>query len=299
MSAALPTQFDKQSRSGVRAIVEFFVLTYVASWAFFTAAGYVLGRIPSDTLISSFLFLGGTIVPSLVAIALTARNAGRNGVGTLLRAATKWRVGLRWYVLALSYMAVIKLAAALLNRLTLGTWPRFGQVPWYLIIVAIMFSTPVQAGEEIGWRGYALPRLTKHFGLAGASIALGVIWACWHLPFFFIPGSDNFGQSFLLYLMAVTAISVAMAWVYWRTNGSLLLTMLLHASINNTAGIVPSPASTATTSPFYLNASLVAWLVVVLLWTGAAYFLIQMRGASLNNHSSQSAFGGLACCETN
>ena len=98
--------------------------------------------------------------------------------------------------------------------------------------------------------------------------------------------------------MAVTAISVAMAWVYWRTNGSLLLTMLLHASINNTAGIVPSPASTAVTNPFYLNASLVAWLVVVLLWTGAAYFLIRMRGASLS-HSSQSAFGGLTCCETN
>ena len=298
MSAALPTQFDKQSRSGVRAMVEFFVLTYVVSWALFATGGYVLGRIPSDTLISGFLFLGGTIVPSLVAIALTARNAGRNGVGTLLRGVTKWRVGLRWYVLALSYMAVIKLAAALLNRLTLGTWPRFGQVPWYLIIVAIIFSTPVQAGEEIGWRGYALPRLTKQFGLAGASIGLGVIWACWHLPFFFIPGSDNFGQSFLLYLMAVTAISVAMAWVYWRTNGSLLLTMLLHASINNTAGIVPSPASTTATNPFYLNASLVAWLVVVLLWTGAAYFLIRMRGASLS-HSSQSAFGGLACCETN
>ncbi len=211
MSAALPAQFDKQSRSSVRAIVEFFVLTYVVSWAFFTAGGYVLGRIPSDKLISGFLFLGGTIVPSLVAIALTARNAGRKGVGTLLQGVTKWRVGLRWYVLALSYMAVIKLAAALLNRLTLGTWPRFGQVPWYLIIVAIMFSTPVQAGEEIGWRGYALPRLTKQFGLAGASIVLGVIWACWHLPFFFIPGSDNFGQPFLLYLMAVTAISVAMA----------------------------------------------------------------------------------------
>src|SRR5947207_7211683 len=137
MSAALPTQFDKQSRSGARAIVEFFVLTYVVSWAFFATGGYVLGRIPSDKVISGFLFLGGTIVPSLVAIALTARNAGRNGVGTLLRGITKWRVGLRWYVLALSYMAVVKLVAAPLIDLTLGTWPRLGQSPWYLIIVPI------------------------------------------------------------------------------------------------------------------------------------------------------------------
>ena len=159
--------------------------------------------------------------------------------------------------------------------------------------VAIAFSTPVQAGEEIGWRGYALPRLTNQLGLARGSIVLGVIWACWHLPFFFIPGSDNFGQSFPLYLAAVTAISVAMAWVYWRTKGSLLLTMLMHAAINNTAGIVTSASPVGATNPFYLNAPLVTWLVVGVLWIGAAYFLVRMRGASLDGLPKQSAFGGL------
>jgi membrane protease YdiL (CAAX protease family) len=152
------------------------------------------------------------------------------------------------------------------------------------MLVAIIFSTPVQAGEEIGWRGYALPRLARSLGLGGASIVLGIIWACWHLPFFFIPGSDNAGQSFPVYLLAVTAISVAMAWLYWRTKGSLLLTMLMHAAINNTAGIVSSPAS--TTNPFALKTSLVAWLTAAVLWLSAAYFLIRMRGATLL-HSQQ------------
>lgn len=265
------------------AALPFFVITYLASWTFFAAAGYVLSRLSSSagTLLAGLLFFLGAIIPSLVAIALTVRKEGRTGLRTLLAGLRKWSVDAHWYLFALGYMIAVKLAAAFVNRLALGEWPRFGQVPWYLMVVAIAFSTPVQAGEEIGWRGYALPRLANHFGLARASIVLGVIWACWHLPFFFIPGSDNFGQSFPLYLAAVTAISVAMAWVYFRTSGSLLLTMLMHAAINNTAGIVTPAAPTSATNPFYLNAPLVTWLVVGLLWIGAAYFLIRMRGASL------------------
>jgi membrane protease YdiL (CAAX protease family) len=131
------------------------------------------------------------------------------------------------------------------------------------------------AGEEIGWRGYALPRLTTRFGLPIASILLGVIWACWHLPQFFIREADTYGQSFLVYVLQVTAMSVAFAWLYAKTNGSLLLTMLLHASVNNTKDIVPS-AIPGAAGTFSLHASLMAWLSVILLWVCAAYFLARM-----------------------
>jgi membrane protease YdiL (CAAX protease family) len=185
-------------------------------------------------------------------------------------------------VFAVGYMAVIKLTVALLYRLATGAWPAFGQTAWYILVLAMVFSTPVQAGEEIGWRGYALPRLASRFGLARASIALGVIWACWHLPFFFIPGNDKSGQSFPVYLLAVTALSVAMAWLYWRAKGSLLITMLMHAAINHSIGIVPSPVSEGA-SALALNASLVAWLTAALLWICAVYFLISMRRAKLQD----------------
>ena len=138
------------------------------------------------------------------------------------------------YVFAVAYMAAIKLSAALIHRVVIGAWPRFGDEVWYLMAAAIAVSTGVQAGEEVGWRGYALPRLSARVGLAPASVILGVIWASWHLPLFFFPASDTLGQSFPLYLVQVTALSVAVAWLYWRTGGSLLLVMLLHAAVNNT-----------------------------------------------------------------
>jgi CAAX protease family protein len=179
-------------------------------------------------------------------------------------------------------MAAIKLVVALLLRIASGTWPAFGQEPVYIMLIAIVLSTPVQAGEEIGWRGYALPRLSASLGLPGASIALGIIWACWHLPFFFLSGADKSGQSFPVYLLGVAALSVAMAWLYWRTNGSLLLTMLMHAAFNNTKDIVPSAVSSAT-NVLSFRSSRVAWLSVAVLWICAVYFLVRMRGMKRQN----------------
>jgi membrane protease YdiL (CAAX protease family) len=181
----------------------------------------------------------------------------------------------RWYLFAASYIAAVKLVVALLHRLATGAWPRFGDFPWYVIPAAIIASTPFQAGEEIGWRGYALPRLAARFGLGRASILLGVIWACWHLPQFFIPEADTYRQSFLVFVLQVTALSVAMAWLYAHTNRSLLLLMLMHAAVNNSKDIVPSAVPGAT-NVFGLSTSVVAWLTVTVLWICAAYFLIHM-----------------------
>jgi hypothetical protein len=99
------------------------------------------------------------------------------------------------------------------------------------------------------WRGYALPRLAGHLGLGGASILLGGVWALWHLPLFFLPATGSTGQSFPIYLLQVTAISVTMAWLYWKTEGSLLFVMLMHASVNNATGIVPAAPVTSQPSP--------------------------------------------------
>jgi hypothetical protein len=274
----------------IQSLLKFFTLTYVVSWTFFIGWVAVAGASSSTpsarAVLSTPLLYVGVFAPSLVALALTARAEGRAGTLALLRRTVQRPADARWYVFALGYMAAIKLAAAVLHRIVTGAWPPFGQQPLVIMAAATLVSTPVQAGEEIGWRGYALPRLANLLGLPGASIVLGVIWGCWHLPFFFIRTADKFGQSFPVYLATVTAISVAMAWLYWRTNGSLLLTMMLHAAINNTKDIVPS-ATPTTSSPLALNASPVAWLTALLLWICAGYFLVQMRDATLERTASE------------
>jgi len=256
-----------------RSLVKFFVLTYAVMWTFFITVA--AAAIPARSPLGAALLLLGTFAPSLVALWLTARAEGSAGVRALLGRIFQWRVPARWYLFAVGYIPAIKLTAALIHRLATGEWPRFGSEPWYLIPLAIAISTPFQAGEEIGWRGYALPRLAARFGLARASILLGLLWAFWHLPQFFIREADTYGQSFIVFVLQVTALTVAMAWLYAHTNGSLLLVMLMHSAVNNAKDIVPS-AVPGGTDTFGLSSSLVAWLTVTLLWLCAAYFLAHM-----------------------
>jgi len=255
-------------------LLAFFFFAYALMWtSFFSVAAGVL---PAQSPLRQPVLYLGVFAPSVAALSLTARAEGAAGVRALLRRVVQWRVAARWYLFAVTYIAAIKLVVALVHRLAMGRWPRFGDVPCYVIIAAIVFSTPFQAGEEIGWRGYALPRLAERFGLPLASVLLGLIWAFWHLPQFFLPEADTYGQSFFVYLLQVTALSVAIAYLYARSHGSLLLPMLMHASVNNSKDIVPSATPGATNS-FGLSASPVAWLTVALLWACAAYFLVQMR----------------------
>lgn len=263
-------------------LVAFFLLTYLVTWTSWFAAWVLSGGrgatgYPQPGL-PVLLFYIGVFGPLLVAVWLTRRYEGTAGVRALLQRLVQWDVGLRWYVFALTYTIAIKLSVALVHRLVTGAWPTFGSEPLYIMFAAIIGSMLIfsQSGEEVGWRGYALPRLATRFGLPGGSIILGVIWAVWHLPLFFIAGTDTTGQSFPLYLLQVTALSVAIAWLYANTSGSLFLTMLMHASINNTKDIVPS-VEQHSANPYALRASLVGWLTATLLWVCAGYFLVRMR----------------------
>ncbi|HSE51409.1 MAG TPA: CPBP family intramembrane glutamic endopeptidase, partial [Gemmatimonadales bacterium] len=186
----------------------YFALTFLVAWAFWYAAAALDGGSASQ-----LLFLPGTFAPGIVAVLLTARAEGAAGVRALLAPLFKWEVGARWYLFALLFMAAIKLTAALTLRLATGDWPRFGDTPLLLMLAATLVSTLTlgQSGEEVGWRGYALPRMSTRFGVGPSSLILGVIWAVWHLPLFFIPGTSTTGQSFPLYLLQVIALSVALA----------------------------------------------------------------------------------------
>lgn len=263
------------------ALFAFFLLTFLITWSvwFATAALAPPGNAGLFG-IRGPVFLLGVFAPALVALALTARAEGHAGVKRLLGRIGHWRVGARWYAFAVGYFAAIKLAAALVHRVVTHEWPRFGDTSLVVILAGIMISTWVQAGEELGWRGYALPRLAALFGVGGASIVLGVAWAAWHLPLFFLPDSGTTGQSFPVYLLQATALSVAFAWLYWKTGGSLLLVMLLHAAMNNTTGIVPAAVEGAS-APMTFRGSLVSWVTVGLLWVVAVILLARMRRADI------------------
>ena len=186
------------------------VVIFVATWALWLPV--VTGRGPAG--LRSALWLAGVFVPALTAIAFTLAEGGLAGVRVLLRPIAQWEVRGRWYVFALLFMVATKLVVALVHRAVLGAWPQFGGEGIVVMAAGTLISTPVQAGEEVGWRGYLLPRLGRRVGFGPASVSLGAIWALWHIPQFFLSGADTYRQSFPLWGLEVVAISVAITWLY-------------------------------------------------------------------------------------
>lgn len=156
----------------------------------------------------------------------------------------KWRVGLRWWVIALG----LPIVAALL--ITAGIFAvrgpvDFGQaLPGPMTIVALFLFTMILSGglnEEPGWRGFAQARLNERYGALSASLIVGVIWAGWHLPYFFVPVTPH--SSFPLvnqigWFGGILTLSVLLAWVY-NSTGSVLIAMVLHTMANTADVIIP------------------------------------------------------------
>ena len=100
----------------------------------------------------------------------------------------------------------------------------FGLLFWNLLMGPL--------SEEGGWRGFALPRLESRFKALDSSLILGIIWACWHLPFYLVEERGPFLGFFYIYLPMVLVITILMTWGYNNTNGSLIITIIFHFSYN-------------------------------------------------------------------
>lgn len=243
----------------MRQIVQFVILTYAISWVFWGPM-IVTGE-------HRALLILGTFGPVAAALALTARDAGRAGVGSLLRSLRAWRVDARWYLFTFLAPPVIVLAAIWLHVLLGGDRPAFNDpaglwlvVPVFLYVLA--FSV---AGEETGWRGYLLPRAQGRWGALVASLGISIVWGLWHLPLFFVAGNLHEELPLSLFLLQDVALAVLFTWMWNGTGGSLLLAHLFHAAVNTTLGVLPVlPMDTGgTMRPLWIAVGLLVVVAVL------------------------------------
>jgi membrane protease YdiL (CAAX protease family) len=166
--------------------------------------------------------------------------------------------------LALTIFPGVLLAAAglhaLLGRtpaLTPVSWPGAGALAFTVAILAI-----ASAGEEIGWRGYALPRLQARFSALVASLVLGTVWTLWHLPFWLLQDSfATYGPGYLLpNWLAILPIAIIITWIVNNARGSALLAWAFHLTgniVNVTYMLI-----TSNLEAYYLVA-LLSWAVAL------------------------------------
>jgi len=225
-------------------IIAFFLVAYIITWILHGLI--VFFRIPFKGAGSSraqILYMFGLAGPLVASFLLAYASYGHVGVSNLLSGVLKWNVGLIWYFLAIAPVGIIYFLSAVAYRLwKKEQFPLFKR-PERGLFLLIFGQVWVVIAEEIGWRGFALPHLEVVFGWLGAGLVLGILWASWHLPMFFVSGSNQYGSSFFKYMCVLTIWSLFMAMLYYQTNGSVLLCMIFHAAANVWAFITNVPKS--------------------------------------------------------
>ena len=172
--------------------------------------------------------------PSLAGLGLTALLEGRRGLRAFAQRLGRWRIGARWYATVAFVPAVLLVVLALLSRISSSFVPGLitNASPAITVMFAIVAGVGAGLFEEIGWTGFATPRLLSRFGWVRAGATLGIVWALWHALADYWGGASYgrlWAPHMLEWIVALTAFRILMTWAY-RHTGSLLLAMLLHAA---------------------------------------------------------------------
>jgi membrane protease YdiL (CAAX protease family) len=177
---------------------------------------------------------------SIAAVIVASLSDGKTELKKLWGGLKKWRVHPLWYLFAIFVNTAMTLLATGLFALFGGSFPSISEKLPQLLPIAVFLTIQAGLGEEIGWRGFATPKLQEKFsGLTAVFIVSGV-WLIWHIPLFFVPEGlqaniwDKIGflPAVAFYGVNLIAQSIIYTWSYNSTGGSVLMPIFLHGSLN-------------------------------------------------------------------
>jgi membrane protease YdiL (CAAX protease family) len=231
-------------------VLWFYILAFALSWlGWLPLVAGSRGMAPFGHPRFQVLLLLPAVGPALAAVMVTAANDGKTGVERLLRPLGQWRVGAIWLILAVIAPALLLLAGRIVTR-ALGlaaTVASPGSNSAGMVMATLVMSLFANTGEEVGWRGFALPRLQKNHSALLATGVVGVLWGLWHLPLFFWQGHPMAAYPFGSWFIGTVALAFIYTWLYNGTRGSLLVVTLFHVLTNTFGVLIPGVSVTALT----------------------------------------------------
>jgi membrane protease YdiL (CAAX protease family) len=257
-------------------LASFFLLAIGLTWIFMIADALGSHNILPFRLPLPLMVVMG-YMPTLAAIIVTRQTQGKEGVQALLRKLLIVRVGLRWYFVAIFGLAFVYLATIFIYNLTgspelpylSDKLPPLPPLQLVLSIVPMFLVIGIVNGEELAWRGFAMPRLQAKYNALTSSLIMGVIWSIFHLPLFFtVTGSSQADESFLSFLISTVAITVLYTWILNNTRGSVLLAYLFHAAANTWTQVIPIDHANAQVG--WIMIGLLVLLAVIVVATNGA-----------------------------
>ena len=249
----------------------FFVLSYAFFWLFLILFIVTLGlfRLKPNSLpawIMPLVTIIGSWMPTVAAVVVTAILEGASGIGRLFRKFIQFKISAKWYLAALLPLGLALLSAGIYLVVAGGRLPSgINLSPSFWVGLTIINLLEGPTGEEMGWRGFALPRLLERYSPLKAGILLGLLWGFWHLPLWINTGltSVNLLLFCLFFILAITSLSVLMTWIFCRTSNSLAPMTLAHFSFN--AGFILF-GSFIPTLPFFGIVAALLLVTTIVVW---------------------------------
>jgi membrane protease YdiL (CAAX protease family) len=213
----------------------FYVLAFAISWLGWApmVAGSRGVSWAQHPAFQTFLILPA-VGPALAAIIVQRVLVGKTGANEWFRSLWRWRVGIGWWGIAITLPALSLLADKVVTQI-LGlpvAWESAGENKAALIIFAFVIALLSNPWEEVGWRGFALPRLQKRHTAVTSTLIVGILWALWHLPLFFWTDNPMSNYPFVIWSIGVVAEAFVYTWLYNSTRGSVLVVALYHVLCN-------------------------------------------------------------------
>lgn len=205
------------------------------------------------------------IGPCFASLFLTAITEGKTGLRKLKSRIFKWKVSAKWYLISILIPPCLILITLLLLKNIVS--PEF--IPNFFFI-GLLFGIPAGFFEEIGWTGYAFPKLRLRNSFMKSSVLLGFIWGLWHLPVIdFLGAASPHGRYLwlfgLAFIVAMAAIRVLISWIYTNTN-SVLLAQFMHAvSTGSLVFLGPIPLSPGQETLWYSLYAVLLWILVLII----------------------------------
>jgi membrane protease YdiL (CAAX protease family) len=216
----------------------FFATTFLLSWVVWVPLMLIrLGVLPRVVSLDALTPLGlvGVLMPGVAATWLTARAAGRPGIRGLFGRLLQWRVGRWWWPVLLLQPALLVLTAAVHDRVGHGDGLHLAPgLAVASLLSSAVFLLVAASGEELGWRGLALPALQSRVGPVRASVVLALVTATWHLPYWVLQGalSDRGAVYVMVDYLFFVALTFQLTWLVNHTDGSVLVAVAFHVSFN-------------------------------------------------------------------
>jgi len=266
VSTQIPALSKRENFVARHPVSAYFALTFSVSWlaALAVAAPHLLRNEPIPKFAGLMMFPAMLLGPCAVGILLTRVIEGTAGLRDLFSRMRRVRIPLRWYA-ALLIPPVLVLTV--LSCMKTFVSPDFAPNRFF---IGISFGLVAGFFEEIGWMGYAFPRMRGKDNALAPAILLGLLWGIWHIPVIDYLGTSTphgayWFPFFLAFTAAMTAMRILMAWIYSHTN-SVFLAQLLHASSTGSLVIFSPPRVTAAQeSLWYAVYAAALWLLVVII----------------------------------